>query len=170
MDRIVFRQEELDVAVSEGARVILLCDNSFNIPLCGGICYRALGEVCAFVDASPSEIRELSIRFDGFEPVYGDEDIPFYANVPHRMMSATDAETSGSYGGSFTSSFSSSFTTSFTTSFVTSGTASFSSSFVWEYGSFGGSFSDSFTVSYRTSFGSGPGFCVSVMGYGIDLI
>ena len=163
MDRIVFTQEELNAAVSDGARVILLCDNSFNIPLCSGICYHATGDVTAFIDASPSDLNSLSIAFDGFEPVFGREDIPSYANVPHRMMSAVDAAEYGSYGGSFTSSFSGSFTSSFSSSFAGgSYGGSFSSSFAGE--------SASFTASYRTSFGSAPGFSVSVMGYGIDLI
>lgn len=181
MAEIVFDQQGLDAAVASGALSILLCDNTFTIPLCSGVHYCAIGDVEAQADMSPSEAQRYSIEFEGFEPVFAMEDAPVYAHVPHGIHPAVPG--TGSFASSFATSFVSSFMTSFTTSFSGSFFGMYEYEYEYETGSFTSSFASSFSTSFRmsASFGGSAASLmrirkkyivreIAVNGYGLNLI
>ncbi|MEE1225163.1 MAG: hypothetical protein UH081_07890 [Clostridia bacterium] len=90
IDEIVFTQAQLDKAIAQNCRNIVLCDNSFNIPPVGKKCYTALGEITATAMFGADFACGNDITFCGFTPVF---EVPSFAYVPQKSVGI-----SGSYG------------------------------------------------------------------------
>ena len=120
MDKIIFDQSQLDSAELSSVRTVVLCDNTFVIPLCPDVCYSVIGDAKTAFCGSPSEAERLNISFDNFVPEFLGEEPPVYANVPHGIHPAVPAGSPvmSSYSTSFASSFAGSFSGSFATSFA----------------------------------------------------
>lgn len=99
VDDIVFSQKELDRAVSEGKKSIILCDAEFLLPLAEGVTYTFIGDVKILSD-TPPVLQRTS----------------FSSSYRSSYISSYQYEYSGSFSSSY-SSYSSSFLSSFCTSF-----------------------------------------------------
>lgn len=169
-DIVVFEQKELEAALHNGCRAIALCDNSFVLPLVGGISYSAIGDVQAEVNASYKAFEELGIRCDGFTPVFlGGACAKKTEGLPrtNNNLCITSA-----------SSYISSYMTSYLTSYYyeyayrSSYSASYASSYMSS--SYTTSYNTSYSTSYAALFNADMPMvyeeCIMVNGYGINLI
>ncbi|MCH5211992.1 MAG: hypothetical protein J1G06_03175 [Oscillospiraceae bacterium] len=164
-DTIVYRQSELDTAITEGVRHITLCAGVFNIPKVHGVSFDRIGPVKVIVQCSRREADAAGMSFEGIYPQYKSE----YGIDTRVPMTVVAAVSSGS-GGSFVSSGSGLGSGTF-------GSGSFAAYSVY-YGS--GSGTGSFAVSFRLSGSCGSDTALTaidsskktirVYGYGIDLI
>lgn len=181
-DIIVYGQEELYNALEIGYTSVALCDNSFVLPLKGGINYTAIGNVTASINIDEENYNKLGICCVGFMPTLLKESA---AMVKEAKQPDLYTPSFSSYMSSYN--MSSYFLTSFVTSYLYKYTGSFMTSYVYEYeyeytGSFGSSYTTSFVSSYSTSFSLNMPFfmdaiemepheeCILVGGYGINLI
>lgn len=165
-DIIVFTQDELENALNTGNISIGLCDNIFALPLIGGICYTAIGNVSAAINTTQSEFDNLNITCCGFSPEFSQK-APVNPIPPVRQSSAASAS-------------------SYITSYFLSSYFMTSYRYIYEYeyetgGSFAASYTTSYAASFRTSLSSSLSSfvttfrqeeekCVLVNGYGINLI
>ena len=146
-DTIVYRQSELDAAITEGVRHITLCAGVFNIPKVHGVSFDRIGPVKVIVQCSRREADAAGMKFDRIYPQYK----PEYGIDTRASMAVVAAISSGSGSmGSFASSGS---------GLYGSGSYAVGS---WYYGS--GSGSRSFAESFQSSGRYG------IYGYGINLI
>lgn len=145
IDIIVFSQDELDRAVSEGYRSICLCDGEFILPDIRGICYTQIGSVTIL---------------GGTAAAHGAVSVSSYAS---------------SYMSSYVTSYVTSYTTSYITSYVTryeyeyeyASSGSYVTSYLTSYVT---SYVSSYVSSFRTPAQEGGEECIMVNGYGINLI
>ncbi len=154
-DAIVFTQEELENALYAGYTSVGLCDNTFNLPIHGGISYTAIGNVTASINLPKKDFARLDIKCDGFIPkfIHGGE-----TAIPASPL-ASHTTSSSSYVSSYMLS-------SYITSYIYE--------YQYEYGSFSSSYTSSyssgmssFVTSFRLEYGN---TCILVNGYGINLI
>lgn len=178
-DIFVYSQEDLDKALENGCRSIILSAGVFMVPRTENTVYKRLGPVVVIVSSTEQSAAAAGMVFENIKPVFR----AGYA-VSERAAREPVAAflSSGSYGsyGSFGSYGS-----------YGSGTYTYSHEYEFEYvrGSFSGSYAGSYSLGYsfRSSYliGSGTGsFCgryrlkadtaaplpVRVFGYGIELI
>lgn len=191
--KIVYGQKDLEKALTEGEKNIILCAGIYTLPVCADTSFSRLGPVKADVLCSREAAAAEGMIFDGIEPVFH----PRYAidsDEPMTVMSVTALSASGGSGsrGSryyLISSFGSGYFSS--GSFGSgSGGRYYEYEFEFEHGR-GGSFSNSFALSYSYSGSYGgsypigsavgrsellpapfelPERFIRVFGYGINLI
>ncbi len=183
-DIIVYKQEELEIALNSGYSSIALCDNTFILPPRGGISYTAIGSVTASVNVNKENYDKLGITCKGF--------IPDFLGENTNLSGENQQASPGSISSYMLSSY---FLSSFVTSYLYRYKGSFITSYKYEYeyeyaNSFLSSYITSFAASYTASFTSSysasffldiPYFtenceterfeeCILVNGYGINLI
>lgn len=178
-DTFVYSQEDLDKALENGCRSIILSAGVFMVPRTENTVYKRLGPVIVIVSSSEQAATAAGMIFENIKPVFRDG----YAidkRVPRDPVAAFTSTCSYTSAGSF-GSFGS----------FGSGVYTYSHEYEFEYirGSFTGSFSGSYSLGYsfRGSYllGSGTGsfrgkyklkadmanlLPVRVFGYGIELI
>lgn len=179
-DIIVYGQDELENALETGYTSVALCDNSFILPLKGGMCYMAIGNITAEINIDEESFNELGICCVGFIPV-------FIGGNTSQMQEVIQPELCNSSFSSYISSYIMSSYSGFVTSYLYKHTGSFITSYVYEYeyeyaGSFTSSYTTSFISSYSASFSLNMLLseeiwgtkqseeCIWVNGYGINLI
>lgn len=172
---IVYNQKDLDKALSEKKKNIVLCAGLFLIPKSPGVTFSRLGPVHAVIMCSRAAAEEADMKFINidaeFKTGYAVSDIAGHSPVAATLRSffTSGSKKTGS-GGSYAYTYEyefeyeRSFKGSFSTSFLYSFKTSFNSSF---YGSFTCSFpiSGSFKLTPSKELA-----VVRVFGYGIDLI
>lgn len=181
-DKFVYSQEDLDKALADGFRSIILSAGVFMVPRTENTVYKRLGPVVVIVSATAQSAAAAGMVFENIKPVFSQG----YAISEKASLNPVAAfVSSGSYGsfGSYGSYGS-----------FGSGAYTYSHEYEFEYvrgGSFSGSFAGSYSLGYsfRSSylFGSGSGsfsgkyklragtditapMPVRVFGYGIELI
>ncbi len=184
-DTIVFKQSELEEALSGGKTSIALCDNKYLLPNTRNITYTAIGSVEAEIKMSEADFNLSGIRCMGFIPVFTGEIGKAAVYIPQKKSFSSASSFASSYFLSSyfmtsyrylyeyeyefgTSSYASSYTTSYTTSYQTS------YSYVTSYKT---SYQNSFTAEFINNTNENnennenhEQECIMVNGYGINLI
>lgn len=114
IDVIVFSQEELDRAVSNGHKSICLCDGSFILPAISGISYTKIGDVTVF-SGTDIPVTSVSSYATSYVTSYTTSYVTSYTT-----SYTTSYVTRYEYEYASSSSYVTSFMTSYVTSFVTS--------------------------------------------------
>lgn len=172
-DKFVYSQEDLDKALANGFRSIILSAGVFMVPLIENTVYKRLGPVVVIVAATQHSAAAAGMVFENINPVFSQG----YAISEKESLNPVAAFVASSSYGSFGS-----------------GIYTYSHEYEFEYirkGSFSGSFAGSYSLGYsfRSSylFGSSSGsfnekyklmagtdittpIPIRVFGYGIELI
>lgn len=181
-DKFVYSQEDLDKALANGFRSIILSAGVFMVPLIENTVYKRLGPVVVIVAATQHSAAAAGMVFENINPVFSQG----YAISEKESLNPVAAFVASSSYGSFRPSGS--------YGSFGSGVYTYSHEYEFEYirkGSFSGSFAGSYSLGYsfRSSylFGSSSSsfnekyklmagtdittpIPIRVFGYGIELI